>query len=478
MTFGYLNNLNIYSQSSPNVTFGAKHKPAQKISNDPIEKLVERVDEEKKKKHNKAAIAVGSSVLGVSLFVALLNPKNSSRIIQKLKGIRINAKQNMEKSKDKILASKFYKAIAGAADWSSRFLSSINNVNSVKDTYFKQLCTEEKTFFSVKNVERRNRLKKVDNIVRKILKRPHELITEWGDSLAKRTVRKSYKKSGRAMDSLELLIKEYSNKLPADKKSVIMEKLNLIKNNRNYFSTESINDRFAKQEKLMESLNSDIRQRWRSYKHGFEDKFVSNSEHFDKNLSFWAQDMLQANKEALSKEGKAYVDGFVGNKDNTKGLYRELVEILSNSLNPEEKSVLNNALNKTEKRLRYANKQECYSYFDKKRDLVLGSAPTDIVTAGIGLTAGGIALAIADNKDDKISKLFTGVLPAIFGIGTNIALTTMLFSGTKGLLTGIVAGGVMSLFGSKIDKARLMAKKQKETSIQMQDTESKFDKKA
>ena len=99
MSFGYLNNLNTYYQSPYNMSFGAKHKPAAQKTSDPIEKLAEKVDEEKKKKHNKAAIAVGSSVLGVSLFVALLNPKNATKLLQKLKGVQTSAKQNMEKNK-------------------------------------------------------------------------------------------------------------------------------------------------------------------------------------------------------------------------------------------------------------------------------------------------------------------------------------------------------------------------------------------
>ena len=50
-----------------------------------IEKLVQKVDEEKKKKHNKVAVAVGGSVLGISLLVALLNPRYSTKMIENLK---------------------------------------------------------------------------------------------------------------------------------------------------------------------------------------------------------------------------------------------------------------------------------------------------------------------------------------------------------------------------------------------------------
>jgi hypothetical protein len=97
-------------------------------------------------------------------------------------------------------------------------------------------------------------------------------------------------------------------------------------------------------------------------------------------------------------------------------------------------------------------------YFDKRRDLTLGSAPTDILTATVGITTGAIALASADDRDKRISRTLTGILPAVAGIGTNIAMTSMLFSGTKGMLIGAATGGALSLLGSGLDKARLRAK--------------------
>ena len=110
---------------------------------------------------------------------------------------------------------------------------------------------------------------------------------------------------------------------------------------------------------------------------------------------------------------------------------------------------------KTERKLRVANKSECMEYFDKKRDLVLGSAPTDIVTAIFGVSAGAIAIMAADDREKRISRLLTGVFPALAGIGTNIALTSMLFSGPKGMVIAAITGSTLSLVGNKVNNYRL-----------------------
>lgn len=479
MTFGYLNNLNSnYAyRSYPN--FRAESNPAEtqerpidKLEK-PIEKLVERVDEEKQKPHNRTAMAVGSSVLGLSVLVALLNPRVSSKLIENLKSVQLKSKQKLAQSKGSFVSTKFYKSVTATLNWTSRFVSSINNVNSVKDTYYKQLCTEEKTFRGIKNLQTRERLKKVDNVFMKIMKKPHELITKWGDSLAKLTVRNGYKTAVKKMDGFEAIVREYSKKLPEDKKRLVEEKLQQITSKRAYFTEESINARLKAQEGMMEHLDADIRARWHDYLHGFRNKYVKNSEHFDRNLSFWAQDIMQPEREKVVSAGTGMIDSFVGNKDGIKGEYRELIELLSENISIEEKNMLEKTLSKTEKSMRRANTRECCEYFDKKRDLILGSAPTDILSSAILLGIGGITLVSADEKDKRISRLITSVIPTAAGIGTNIALTTMLFSGTKGLLAGVAAGGILSLIGSRLDKVRLSLKqKQIEGSQQNMEVEN------
>lgn len=457
MSFGYLNNLNTtpYMYSNPN--FRAQSVSVQNLE-DSIEKLANRVEEEKKKKHNKTAMAVGGSVLGLSLFVAILNPRSSSKLMEKLKKLRLNSWKKAERAGGGSASGKFHKTVSKTAKWLTDFVSWTNNVNSVKDTYYKKLCTEEKSFHGIHNIETRKSFQKFDKVFRKLMKGQHETLTKWGDMLAKRTVRNGYKTAGRKMDKLEALIRQYSEKLPADKKQIVEEKLREIHAKRNYFTEGNLNQRFINQENLLENINADIRKKWSDYAHGFLDKNVKSTEHFNQNLSFWAEDIVKPERDKLEAEGLKVVDSIVGNKNGTKGQYQEILEFISNSLSAEENKALEKAFRKTEKSLHNAGHQEYGKYFNKKRDLMLGSAPTDIVTAVVGLSMGGIALATADNKDDRISRLITGIIPTVAGIGTNIALTSMLFSGVKGMLLGVGTGGILSLVGSGIDKYRLSSK--------------------
>ena len=109
-------------------------------------------------------------------------------------------------------------------------------------------------------------------------------------------------------------------------------------------------------------------------------------------------------------------------------------------------------IKQAEKILHKANKVECVEYFDKKRDLVLGSAPTDVLTALAGLTASGIAIGVADTKQDRISRAITGAFPVIAGLGVSTALTALLFSGGKGMALGAASSMVLSAIGSTINR--------------------------
>ena len=177
--------------------------------------------------------------------------------------------------------------------------------------------------------------------------------------------------------------------------------------------------------------------------------------------------------ERVNKQGKQAVDALFGNEEGIKGTYNEIAELVSQNLSKEEADILRTTLNKTEKSLRKANASECAEYFDKKRDLVLGSAPTDVVTQLALLGGSGIALASADSKDGRISEMITGTMPVLVGIGTNTVLTSMLVSGTNSLILGALAGFVVSRVGSKIDHMRLNAKSKMLVEQQNENKEAK-----
>ena len=457
MSFSYLHNLNSSYNAPLNQSFKAGTNPAVQKTENPIDTIVKKVDEEKEKKHNKKAIAVTGSVIGISLLMAMFNPRYSTKLMEKLKASQLRVSDKIKTSKDSFIKSKFYNFILKMQNGFNKFFAYINNVNSVKDTYFKQLCTEESTFSGVRNGSK-GFWQKTASVIRKVMKKPHETITRWGDDLAKFTVKMKYKKAASKMDHIEKLLSEYGNRLPADKRALFESKLQELKANREFFDEANLLERFKEQEKLMENIDRDVRNCFDKYIKGFGNQFVNKREHFIKNYSFWAGDIMQPAKDRVNKAGTQAVDAICGNKEGVKGTYNELIDILSTELSSEEIKLLKNTAEKTEKSLRSANFSECSEYFDKKRDLILGSAPTDIVTAAALLGGSGIALASAGNKDERISETITNTVPIVAGVGTNTILTSMLVAGPKGLIISGIIGGIISLIGSGTDHIRLNAK--------------------
>ena len=107
MKFRYSNNLDKLSNCCPNITFRATNivstQPTKTTENQntgrPIDTLIKKVEEEKEKKSSKKAIAVGSSIIGLATLVALFNPKNSSKLISKMKIWSGEAAKKIEQNK-------------------------------------------------------------------------------------------------------------------------------------------------------------------------------------------------------------------------------------------------------------------------------------------------------------------------------------------------------------------------------------------
>ena len=94
-------------------------------------------------------------------------------------------------------------------------------------------------------------------------------------------------------------------------------------------------------------------------------------------------------------------------------------------------------------------------FFDKLRDLVLGSAPTDVLTIVSSIGMIGYGLGFAHNKEERTSIILTSGIPIIGAIGTALYTTLKLVSGGKSLALGIVSGLVLNQMGVFADKIRL-----------------------
>ena len=412
-------------------------KPINKVDTvitNTVDTFVKQPEDEEKKKSNKAAITVGSTVLVLTGLIALLNPKFSGKLVNKMKTWSSEASAKTQKSKGNIVKSKFYKASEKIWGKIADFLQFTNTINGWKDIGFKKLCTETKG-------------------VKAVMTKPHQAITRWFDALGKHTVQWKYNNANKNLKSLEDLISHYKDKLPASEQKMLETKLNEARKVCEYFSKDKTANRLVEQEKAMSNLEKDFYSKMKSYgKDLWNNNWQGKKATVKNNMSFWAEDMLMPTRNKLEQDGTHVVDKIMGDGKTKKGTYQEIIDILSPHISNEEKTILEKSLAKTNKNLRKANHSETVEYFDKKRDLVLGGAPTDIMTAIFGIGMSGLAIGTADTKEDRISRALTVGFPAIAGIGASMAFTAMLFSGIQGMIYGSLASIGLSKLGSIADK--------------------------
>jgi len=413
------------------------------------DEFIEKIDNERKKKKNRIAIAAATGGISLSLLVLLLNPKYSGKIIQKMKSKQLSLSQKVERDKNNFLKSKFYKFGEKVFGGGVRGLEFVCNGNSVKDIAYTKICTR-KVDIKADDKFLQKLGKKIRNLHVSVMKKPHEFITECADKLAKRTVKGSYSKSLNKMDKLETLINTYKSKLTSTEQKAVEAELAKLTGFKGYCSEGQVLKRLESQIKCMTNLEEDTMKGCKKF---FSDLGKDNPNRradFDNNFKFWAQELMQPEKEKLEKAGMEEVNKAIGEN----GVYTNIINILKKSegLNQTEKDSLDKPLKKLTTALQNANKNETEKYFFKKKDLVLGSAPTDILTATIMGSVCGIYVAKADTKEERISKTITKAVPVITGLATNIMLTAALWSGGKSLAVAGAIGFVVGRIGSYIDQ--------------------------
>ena len=402
-------------------------KPIDKVENivqNTVDSFVPESENEEKKKSHKTAIRVGSTVLVLSAIVALLNPRFSSSLVNKLK--TKSTKAGNKARVDNTIWGAWNKIKEKCLNGVTNTIQVLNNGNTFKDEMFQKLCGKTA-----------------------LTKKMHQGITKCFDKISKQTVYGKHKNVKKQMDTLDEIIKHYKVRLSPEDKTKLEEKLAHIDAIQEYFTSPKIRQRLEEQERLMKNLENDVVAKMKEYKDGFKGS-NQKLKHSKDAFKFWAEEILMPQRNKLEEEGTEVVNSLVGDGKTQKGAYREVVDLLSPFLNKNEKSAFEDSVNQAEKLLRKANKTENIEYFDKKRDLVLGSAPTDVVTAIVSLIASGIAIGTADTKEDKLSRTISGALPVVAGLGVSTALTAMLFSGGKGMVLGTGSGMALSALGSTL----------------------------
>ena len=429
-------NINRYHGFGTNVSFRGDEqqskipiitKPIDKVESivtNTVDTFVPESQNEEKKKSHKTMIRVGSTVLVLSAIVAIFNPRFSSALVNKLKTKSTSAgnKARVDNSfwgKWNKIKEKFLTGI-------THTIQVLNNLNSAKDELFQKLCSKTSA-----------------------TKKLHNSITRGFDKISRQTIYSKYDKVNHKINLLEDIIKNYKDRLAPADCAKLEQKLAEINRTQQYFGKSQIQSRLQTQETLMSDLEKDVVDKLKQYKNDIFNGGKNSKDIFN----FWAEEALMPHRNRLEAEGTRVINTLVGDGKTQTGVYKDVIELLSPHLKDDELRALEDIVKKTEKLLRKANHSECVEYFDKKRDLMLGSAPTDVVTAVASLIASGVAIGVADSKEDRVSRTISGALPVIAGLGVSTALTALLYSGGKGMALGAASSMILSGLGSAATRA-------------------------
>lgn len=140
--------------------------------------------------------------------------------------------------------------------------------------------------------------------------------------------------------------------------------------------------------------------------------------------------------------------------NSSKGELQEILTLYKQILPREEYLKLRSKVQGAVKSLDNAIDIETVQYFDKVRDLKLGSAPTDVLSIIGGVGTVGWFLGKSKDKDERISASLKYGIPAVGAIATSLYSTAKLVSGGKSLALGLISGWVMNIIGNYVDKTR------------------------
>lgn len=153
-----------------------------------------------------------------------------------------------------------------------------------------------------------------------------------------------------------------------------------------------------------------------------------------KNLELLKQS-LGANKN-IDGEILKEVDDLCGFKTFKSGKVEEILEIYKALLPKSQYKKVENLYTTMVKGLDGAIELETTDFVNKMRDLIMGSAPTDIITVLSGFVTLAYFLCKSDNNQQRASVALKYGIPALTFIGTSLFFNAKLFAGSKAMLYG------------------------------------------
>lgn len=400
--------------------------------------------EEKKKRSAKLGITVATSsvILGFGMLALMKGmPKGLTKKVENLRKILEERVTKFSDETKKSRMAKYYPYFLKKVEKASEYLNSVNNATTFKDMLFAKLTSKTK-------------------VTRKIA----EHITSVFERFSRQTVVSGYQSTRRKFNRLYEVLGAADNKIMAqspDKvvtingktltakewlKTISDKKLNLSQTFNAYFGEEAVKMRYLQTKKSMDGLDKKV---W-DLSFGDVRNNYKNKEIYD---TFLPEAILSKEKAIQQKNVDWYKNIIVGSKDKSGGL-DEIMNIYKELMPPQEFEKLKFVSDGAVEKLNKAVVLETDKFFDKLRDLKLGSAPTDFLSMLVGLGTVGIGLTKAEDSDERISVSLKYGIPALSAIATSLYLGATLVAGGKALVLSTVSGMLMNKLGTKIDEMR------------------------
>ena len=404
----------------------------------------ETTKEEKHKKSHKLGITIASSALILGFGVLTLMkgmPKGFSKKLESLHKFLENkiAKLSEETKSSRMLD--FYQYGLKKVETTSEYLNSVNNATTFKDILFSKLLGKNK--WSAKagqkitglfeRFSRRTVLNGYQNAHNRFT-RMFEVFGSADNKIIARNPDKVVTIDGKTLTAKEWL------------KEIAAERLELSEKFNRNFGQKAVNQRYADTKETMKNLDKKV---WELSLGNLKDNY-KNKELYD---TFLPQVILEKDKAALKNIVEGYKNIIVGTPENQAGI-NKILNIYEQLLPPDEFTQLKYVSERAVNKLNRAVNLETDKFFDKLRDLTLGSAPTDCLSMITGISAIGAGLTKAEDNNERISVTLKYGIPALGTIATSLCMGAALISGGAAFVYSTLSGLCMNKIGTKVDEYR------------------------
>lgn len=192
-------------------------------------------------------------------------------------------------------------------------------------------------------------------------------------------------------------------------------------------------------------------------KSGTEPKELLFDGKISKNLQGLKEYMLTSNKydKRITELYTSNIDDICKTLDkNKRGEIQEILQLLKSNISPADYQKVKQVAKKASKSLNKSVDMEADKLFDKVRDLIIGSAPMDVLGLISSLGVVGWGLLKADNNDERISATLKYGIPAVGGVATTLYCTLGLVSAGPSLIIGLISGALINKLGIEADHMR------------------------